>query len=177
MKHISVHKHTTSIINAYNFLTGGHSNLTKRLHRHRTWTVQSFTNVNLHLTHASLDPPDRFSRFHTTHCRDYMLQWATLRPHNFPFTSGDLDLHIIHGSLDPASITQTASWVVQPFLHGSQLWETDHAALSVTTGHIYIVLRCGLNTRWKYDSAHYKGTEMAQITVENSGIFFLITVR
>jgi len=34
------------------------------------------------------------------------------------------------------------------FMQGSQLWQTDrltdHATLSITMGHIYIVLRCGL---------------------------------
>ena len=42
--------------------TTGHSNLTKRPHRRRTWTVQSYlpgcTNVHPHLMHASLDLPE-----------------------------------------------------------------------------------------------------------------------
>jgi len=42
-------------------LTSCQNNLTKRLHRHCTWTVQSYSpggaNVNPYLTHASLDPP------------------------------------------------------------------------------------------------------------------------
>jgi len=55
--------------------TSGQSNLRKRLHRRRTWTVQSYspggTNVHPHLTRTSLNPTesksktalDRFSRF------------------------------------------------------------------------------------------------------------------
>jgi len=47
--------------------TSGLSNLTKRLHRCRTWTVQSYspggaTNVHSHLTHASLDPQESTSQ-------------------------------------------------------------------------------------------------------------------
>jgi len=64
---------------------------------------------------------------------------------------GDLDAHLIHGSLGPPeSSTQTASWSVQPFLQGSLVWQTDrqtdrltdrqtdHATRSVTIGRIYV---------------------------------------
>ena len=41
-------------------ITSGQSNLTKRPHRRRIWTVQTYlpggTNVHLYLMHASLDP-------------------------------------------------------------------------------------------------------------------------
>jgi len=61
--------------------TSGQNNFTKRLHRSRTWTVQSYSlggaNVHPHLRHASLDRPE--------------------------------------------SIPQTASRLVQPFLHSSEL--------------------------------------------------------
>jgi len=61
-------------------ITNGQSNLTKRPHRRRTRTVQSYSpcgaNVHPHLTHASFGPPQ--------------------------------------------SISQTASRLVQPFLHSSR---------------------------------------------------------
>ena len=41
------------------------------------------------------------------------------------------------------SSIQSASQWVQSFLHGSLVWQTDHATPSVTTGRIYI-LWCGL---------------------------------
>ena len=53
---------------------------------------------------------------------------------------GDLDLHLIHGSLGPPeSARKRVSWSVQPFLQGSRTWptdwqthrQTDHAAASV----------------------------------------------
>ena len=46
-------------------------------------------------------------------------------PPKLPLPTGDLDLHL-YGSLRPANPrTQTASWSVQPFLQGSQLWQTE----------------------------------------------------
>ena len=43
------------------YATSGQTNLTKRLHRHRTWTVQSYSpggaNMHPHLTHASWATP------------------------------------------------------------------------------------------------------------------------
>jgi len=48
----------------------------------------------------------------------------------------------------PESTTQTESRSIQPFLQGSQLWQTDmptdHVVLRATIGRIYAVLRCGL---------------------------------
>jgi len=62
---------------------------------------------------------------------------------NWPFSSGP---HLIHGSLGPPeSTSQTASWSLHPFLHGSWSWQTDHATPSVTIVRIYTVLRCALN--------------------------------
>ena len=51
--------------------------------------------------------------------------------------------HLIHGSLSPPkSLTQMASWSVQPFLQGLVLWQTDrltdHTTQSVTIGCIYV---------------------------------------
>ena len=43
-----------------------------------------------------------------------------LHPQNCPFPLEDMDLHLIHNSLDPfKSTTRTASQFVQPFLHSS----------------------------------------------------------
>jgi len=43
--------------------------------------------------------------------------WAGhVPPQHYPFTCGDLDPHLIHGSLGPPEFTpQTTSWSVQPF--------------------------------------------------------------
>ena len=50
---------------AFIHLTRGRSNLTKRPHRRRTWTVQSYSpngaNVHPYLIHASLNPPESTS--------------------------------------------------------------------------------------------------------------------
>jgi len=52
---------------------------------------------------------------------------------NWPFQRGDLDPHIIHGSVDPPELsTQTASRSVQPFLQGSLVWQTDRPHYSVS---------------------------------------------
>jgi len=46
----------------------------------------------------------------------YTLQWVAHSPSKFPLPIGDLDLHLIHGSLGQReSSTQTASLSVQPF--------------------------------------------------------------
>ena len=46
----------------------GQSNFTKRTHRRRTWTVQSYSpggdNVHAHPIHASLDPPESTTKWH-----------------------------------------------------------------------------------------------------------------
>ena len=48
------------------------------------------------------------------------------RPQSCPFTCGDLDPQVIHGSLvPPDSTSQTASRSVQPFLPGSRSCQTD----------------------------------------------------
>jgi len=55
---------------------------------------------------------------------------------------GDVDPYVIHGSLSPPeSSTQTASWLVQPFLQGSLVWQTDRQTTllgSVTIGRICV---------------------------------------
>ena len=97
------------------------------------------------------DPTDlaRFSRFsQLTADSPYTLQWAALLPLKIklPITTGDMDTHIIHGSLGPSESTaHTASRSVQPFLHSSRSWwtdrQTDHTTRSITIGHIYTLLR------------------------------------
>jgi len=68
-------------------------------------------------------------------------------PQNCPFTWGNMDPHLIHGSLGPPeSTTQMASLGVQPFLHGSRLWQTSYSVFNNTPrlrGTV-ILLRCGL---------------------------------
>jgi len=52
---------------------------------------------------------------------------------------GDLDPHLIHGSLGPPkSSTQTAYRSVESFLQGSLVWQTDHTTRSITIGCIYL---------------------------------------
>jgi len=55
--------------------------------------------------------------------------------------------HLTHDSLGPSEpTTQTASWLVQPFLHGYLVWQTDrqtdqptdHATQSATIDRIYV---------------------------------------
>ena len=99
---------------------------------------------------------DRFSRFcrETTAVCLCTLQWdAPSPPQTSPFPWGDLDPHVIYGSLGPPeSSTQMAVRSVQPFLQGSLVWQTnrakdrgqtrdwptDHTTRSVTTGRIYV---------------------------------------
>jgi len=58
-------------------------------------------------------------------------------PLKLPLPTGDLNPHLIHGSLGlPESSTQTASPSVQPFLQGLRLWQTDRP--SVTISRIYV---------------------------------------
>ena len=57
----------------------------------------------------------------------YTSQWdAPSPPSKLPLPMGDMDPHLLHGSLGPPeSSTQTASRSVQPFLQGSLVWQTD----------------------------------------------------
>ena len=58
--------------------------------------------------------------------RPYTLQQDALPPQNCPFPWGDVDHHLIHGSLGlPESPTQTASQLLQPFWQGSLVWQTN----------------------------------------------------
>jgi len=79
----------------------------------------------------------------------YTVQWASLPPPLKIATShGGCGPHpyLIYGSFSPPeSSTQTASRLLQPFLQGSLVWQTDRqrdqATRLITTGHIYG--RCG----------------------------------
>ena len=93
---------------------------------------------------------DRLRRFCTDDRRvSLYFTRTTFPPQYCPFQWGDLDPHLIHGSLGPPkSSTQTAYRSVQPFLQGSTLWQTDqqtdrptdHATRSVTIGRTSIFL-------------------------------------
>jgi len=77
--------------------------------------------------------PDQFSCFCAAHHR-MSLYFITGRPSSLklPLPMGELDLYLIHGFLSPPeSSTQTASWLVQLFLQGSLLWQTDRPCHSV----------------------------------------------
>jgi len=65
---------------------------------------------------------DQLSHFCTAHGRvSSGLPRHIISPKNCPFAWGDLDPHLIHGSLGPPeSKSKTASWLVQPFLHSSR---------------------------------------------------------
>ena len=73
----------------------------------------------------------------------YTLQWFAHFPLKIALLIGDLDSHVIHGSLGQLeSSTPTAFRSLLPFLQGSLVWETDrptdHATRSVTTGRMYV---------------------------------------
>jgi len=105
-----------------------------------------------HLIHDTLGPPESsiqmtcqvvhpFFAQLTAKC-PYTLEWATLPPSKLLLPMGDVDPYVIHGSLSPPeSSTQTASWLVQPFLQGSLVWQTDRQTTllgSVTIGRICV---------------------------------------
>ena len=103
----------------------------------------------LSYVHPSSQPKrhlDWLSRLCTDH-RRVSLFMAPLPPTRSPLPMGDLDHHIIRGSLGrPESSTQTESRSVQPFLQASLLWQvdrqtdrhTDDATRSVTIGRIHL---------------------------------------
>ena len=70
--------------------------------------------------HPTLQPkrhPYRFSRLCTDDRRVSLYFTVQFSPKNLPLPMGDLDPHLIHGSLGPPkSSTQTAARSVQPFL-------------------------------------------------------------
>jgi len=81
----------------------------------------------------------------------YTLQWDDPFPSKLPVPMGGSGTHLIRGSLGPAeSSTQTASGLVQPFLQGSLVWQTDRQTDRPTDRPRYSVgnnrphLRCNL---------------------------------
>jgi len=109
------------------------SNLTKRPHRHHTWTVQSYSSGG-----ANMHPPSNTCLLgptpvhipngiligsavfpHLMADSPYTLQWVAPTPSKLPFHRGELDSHLIYGSLSPSkSTSQTTSWSVHPFFAG-----------------------------------------------------------
>jgi len=112
----------------------------------------------LHLIYDSLDQSEPTTqtvsppfRLFCADDRRVSIYFTMGRPSHskLPFPTWDVDLYLIHGSLSPPeSSTQTASRSVQPFLHGSSLWQTNtpRYTRSVTAGRIYtyVILRCSL---------------------------------
>jgi len=81
--------------------TSDPSNLTKRAHRRRTWTIQSYSqgcaNVHHHLTHASLNPSESTSQTASRSVQPFLqlrqrvpilYNGPPLSPQNCPFASG-----------------------------------------------------------------------------------------
>jgi len=104
-------------------ITGGQSNLTKRLHCRHTWTVQSCSpggaNVHSHLICARhLGHSAIFAQL--TAESPYTLQWAALfHSSKLLLCIGYLDFHLIHGFVGPPkSTSQTTSQLVHRFLQG-----------------------------------------------------------
>jgi len=133
--------HTTEVIAQRKAKRGCHGNVPQHL-----WTPIQHMIPTTNSSPLPKRHPYRFSRL----CTDdriecpYTLQWdAHSHSKIFPFPSGDLDPHLIHGSPGPPkSSTQTAARSVQPFLQGSLVCQTDrptdHATRSVRIGRLYV---------------------------------------
>ena len=125
--------------------TSGKSNLTKRSHRRRTRTVQSYSpggaSVHHHLTHASLGPsesmPQTASRsvkpfLHSSRKVPILYNGTTLSPENYPCTWEDLDPPSNRPTCFLGSSYSAFTMIsrsIQPFLHSS--W---HRVLIVYNG-------------------------------------------
>jgi len=96
---------------------GCHGNVPQHL-----WTPSN----TIPTAHPSPQPKrhlNRFSGFCTDDRRVSLYSYFTM---GRPFPVGDLNPHLIHGSLCPSeSSTQTASRSVQLFLQDSLVWQTD----------------------------------------------------
>jgi len=74
--------------------------------------------------------------------KSYALQWYSVvrTSSKIAPSRGGCRPHIIYGSLNlPKSPSHTASRSVKSFLHGSQLWPTDHATPFVAIGRILCI--------------------------------------
>jgi len=99
-----------------------------------------------HQTQNSKLHLDRYSHSCKAHGTESHICFTTghpSHPSKLPLRIEDLDLHLIHGSLDtPKSITPATCRPVQPFCRAHDRdrqndRQTDHAILSVTIGRIY----------------------------------------
>ena len=123
----------------------------------------------LHLIHGFLDQPESKSQTASRSVQPFLrssrqsvailYKGSSLFPLKLHYSTGDLNRHLIYGSLRPSeSSTQTVSRSVQPFLQGSLLWQTyrptdrptDHAPRSVTTG-----LMCIRSTAMRPNNNYY----------------------
>ena len=114
-------------------ITNGESNLTKRPHRRRTWTTQSYSPGCAECTPSNTCFPGP-TRVHIlngisigsavfaelTAEDSYTLQWAALSAQNCPFTWG-IWTPSNTWFLGPNAVHNTASRSVQPFLQGALL--------------------------------------------------------
>ena len=90
-------------------LTSGPSNLTKRPHRCRPWTIQSYSsgcdNVPPHVTHTSFGPSESTTQMvyilHSSAQSVPILYNGPLPPQHCLFPWGDLDPYVIHGFQGP----------------------------------------------------------------------------
>jgi len=88
-------------------LRGGECN-----HRHERWAGSFARGGRLAISNALM-------------CR-YVTMGRIMSPSKVPLSRGELDLRLIHGSLDPyESASQTASRSVLPFLHSSPMCSTQ----------------------------------------------------
>jgi len=89
-------------------IISGQNNLTKRPHRRRTWTVQSYSpcgaNVHPHLTHASLGPSKSIRQTASRSVQPFA-QLTAECPHTLQWTAPPLSLRIdlAHGASGPPS--------------------------------------------------------------------------
>jgi len=118
-----------------------------------------------HLTQDSLGPSEPTTQTEFQSVQPFLHRWPQNvpvlyngmppSPSKLPLPTGDLDPHLIHGSLGPPeSSTQMASRSVQSFLQGSLVWKTDRPTNHVTrleTDRIYVRIKggCGLTTLTK----------------------------
>jgi len=61
--------------------------------------------------------------------------------HTIQYSALSARLYLIRASLGPPVLNANGISIVQPFLQGSLVWQTDrqiHATRSVTTGRIYV---------------------------------------
>ena len=96
------------------------------------WTSASFRSTQVHNANSKSINSAVFAQL--TAERPYILEWATPSPSKLP-------LPIEDGTIGPSeSSTQTASRLVQPFLQGSLVWQTDRMTNRQTDHAIQLVI-------------------------------------